>query len=258
MIVAILAGSLSGWFTILCLSIYAHRSIAHRSVILHPAIAHLMRFWLWFSTGASTRAWVAVHRKHHAFVDRNGDPHSPVCEGLLHIVFFGYWYYRREARDADTVSKYGYNCPEDWVERRVYAPLSWLGLLALLGTDLFLFGIPGFVTYSIQLSWEALWAAGVINGFGPAYGYRNFDTRDASRNIVPFGILVAGEELHNNHHRWPRSAKFSMRRREIDSGWLFIWALVRLGLARDIYIRDEKVGQHIGAEPQIAHHKSVE
>lgn len=241
MIVAILVGSASGWLTILCLSIYTHRSISHRSVIFHPLIAHVMRFWLWFSTGASTRAWVAVHRKHHAFVDRSGDPHSPAREGLLPILVLGYWYYRRETQNADTISKYGHGCPDDWVERHVYASFPWLGLLMLLGLDVLLLGIPGFVTYFIQLGWEALWAAGVINGFGHACGYRNFETRDASRNILPLAVLVSGEELHNNHHRWPRSAKFSVRRWEIDSGWLFIWALARLGLARDVYVFDRKV-----------------
>jgi stearoyl-CoA desaturase (delta-9 desaturase) len=245
MTVAILFACASGWLTILCLSLYAHRAMAHRSLTLHPAVAHFMRFWLWLTTGASTRAWVAVHRKHHAFVDREEDPHSPVVHGLLKILFFGYWYYRRETLNAETIEKYGKDCPNDWLERNVYVRLHLVGLGLLLLFNVLVFGIvPGLVAFGIQILWEEIWAAGVINGLGHAVGYRDFDTRDASRNIVPWGLIVSGEELHNNHHRWPRSARFSARWWEIDIGWGVIRVLSALGLARDLYVFDRRLDQH--------------
>src|SRR5258706_11749304 len=186
MLVALLVACLSGWLTILCLSVYCHRALAHRAVTLHPVVAHFMRFWLWFTTGASTRAWVAVHRKHHALVDREGDPHSPVVYGLTNILLLGVFYYRREARRPETLERYGKECPDDWLERRIYVPLDLLGLGLMLAVDLAIFGwAAGALAFGVQILWEVIWAAGVINGLGHALGYRNFDGRDSSRNILP-------------------------------------------------------------------------
>lgn len=242
---AVVFACVSGWLTILCLSLYCHRAIAHRAVSLHPVVAHFMRFWLWLTTGASTRAWVAVHRKHHAFVDRPGDPHSPVVFGLTRIFFLGYFYYRKETLDPETLAKYGRDCPDDWLERNVYVRLHLLGLALVATFDLWMFGLwGGLAAIAIQIAWEALWAAGVINGLGHAFGYRSFESRDASRNIVPVGLLVSGEELHNNHHRWPRSAKFSARWFEVDLGWGVLRALAAVGLAKDLYVFDRRIEEH--------------
>lgn len=251
MLLAIGLAALGGWFSILCLSVYAHRSIAHYAVKLHPAVAHVMRFWLWFSTGTATRRWVAVHRKHHVYTDSDGDPHSPVLFGLPRIFFFGYWYYRREAMKPETIEQYGANCPNDWLERNVYEKHDNLGLLALLALDFALFGwTAGAVAYAVQIVWVSLWAAGVINGIGHAIGYRNFATQDSSRNIVPLALACSGEELHNNHHRWPRSAKFSTRWFEFDLGWALIRTLSVFGLASDIYVRNRKWQKSVADEEE--------
>jgi stearoyl-CoA desaturase (delta-9 desaturase) len=239
-LLAVLVACASGWLSILCLSLFAHRSIAHRAVVFHPIIAHPMRFWLWLTTGTATRRWVAVHRKHHIHTDSIGDPHSPVVYGLPRVFFLGYWLYRREAIDPATIAAHGANCPDDWLERHVYERHDNLGLVLMLVIDLLVFGTPGLLAFAIQIIWLGLWAAGVINGLGHALGYRNFDTKDASRNIVPIAVAVSGEELHNNHHRWPRSAKFSMRVWELDIGWVVIRALSAVGLARDIYVRNRR------------------
>jgi fatty-acid desaturase len=227
--------------TILFLSVYAHRSLAHRSLALHTAVAHVMRFWLWLTTGTDVRRWVAVHRKHHAHTDRPGDPHSPVVLGLARVLLLGYWYYRRATLDEETVAKYGYDCPDDWLERHLYARRDGKGLLLLFIIDLGCFGTgPALLAFGIQLVWVALWASSVVNGLGHAVGYRTFVGRDGSRNLVPFGLLVAGEELHNNHHRWPRSAKFSVKPWELDVGWALVRVLATLGLARELYVHDRR------------------
>ncbi len=215
--------------------------MAHRALTLHPVIAHVMRFWLWFSTGTPTRRWVAVHRKHHVFTDVEGDPHSPALYGLPRVFFGGYWLYRNEANKPETVEKYGANCPDDWIERNVYDKHDNLGLLVMLGVDIAVFGVVnGLVAYGVQIIWVSLWAAGFINGIGHAVGYRNWQTTDTSRNIMPVAFICSGEELHNNHHRWPRSAKFSMRWFELDTGWALIRTLAALGLASDIYVRNKR------------------
>jgi stearoyl-CoA desaturase (delta-9 desaturase) len=238
---SLVVAAIGGWFSIMCLSVFAHRSMAHRAVTLHPVVAHVMRFWLWFSTGTPTRRWVAVHRKHHVYTDAEGDPHSPVVFGLPRIFFLGYWYYRREAMKPETIEQYGANCPNDWLERNVYEKHDNLGLVLMLVLDILIFGVgPGLLAYGVQIIWVSLWAAGVINGIGHAWGYRNWQTQEGSRNIVPVALLVSGEELHNNHHRWPRSAKFSMRWFEIDAGWMLIRSLYALGLASDIYVRNKR------------------
>jgi stearoyl-CoA desaturase (delta-9 desaturase) len=240
-VLAIVCAAIGGWFSILCLSVFAHRSMAHRAVTLGSIPSHVMRFWLWFSTGTPTRRWVAVHRKHHVYTDVDGDPHSPLLFGLPRIFFLGYWYYRREAMKPDTIEQYGKDCPNDWLERNVYEKHDNIGLILMLVADMLIFGVgPGLVAYGVQIIWVSLWAAGFVNGIGHAIGYRNWQTGDTSRNIMPIGIITSGEELHNNHHRWPRSAKFSMKWYELDLGWAFIRAFAAVGQAKDIYVKNRR------------------
>lgn len=241
MLYAIVAAALGGWFSILCLSVFAHRSIAHRAVTLHPVVAHVMRFWLWFSTGTATRRWVAVHRKHHVYTDGAEDPHSPVIYGLPRVFFGGYWLYRKESLKPETIAQYGKDCPEDWIERNIYEKHDNLGLVLMLLLDIAVFGVAaGFIAYAIQIVWVSVWAAGFINGVGHALGYRNWNTAEASRNIMPIAVICSGEELHNNHHRWPRSAKFSMKWFEFDLGWALLRTLSAFGLAKDIYVKNRR------------------
>lgn len=241
-----------GWLANLSISVYAHRTLAHRAVTLHPAVAHLFRFCIWLTTGTKVRGWVAVHRKHHAFADRPGDPHSPVVYGLWPILLNVYGFYRRAMADTEALKKYGKGCPDDALERHLYGGRGYLGLLTLFGLDLLLFrGAAIGVAVGIQLTWMLV-MAGIINGLGHAVGYRNHDCADYSRNIVPWALLIGGEELHNNHHQWPRSARFSFKWWELDIGWGVIRALAALGLARDIYVggrRWRDPGQPPDSEP---------
>jgi stearoyl-CoA desaturase (delta-9 desaturase) len=240
-VAAIIVAALGGWFTIMCLSVYAHRSIAHRALTLGPIPSHIMRFWLWFTTGVSVRRWVAVHRKHHVYTDVEGDPHSPALFGLARIFFLGYYYYKREALNDAVVEQYGKDCPNDWLERNVYEKHTTLPLLVMGGLYIAIFGLwAGLVGYVISIIWVSFWAAGVINGIAHAIGYRNWATKDTSRNIVPIGFLSSGEELHNNHHRWPRSAKFSMKWYEFDAGWALIRLCYAFGQASDIYVKNRR------------------
>jgi stearoyl-CoA desaturase (delta-9 desaturase) len=220
--------------TMMSVTLYFHRDQAHRSVDLHPAVRHFCRFWLWMNTGASTREWVAVHRKHHAHCEQEGDPHSPRLFGLKKVLLEGAELYRVEARNPETVEKYAKGCPNDWLENNVYHNPngSYFGIWMLGVLDLVFFGVPGIILLALQLSNMPLLAAGVINGLCHAKGYRNFETDDDSTNLWPIGLFIAGEELHNNHHAFPTSARFSMRRHEVDMGWLHLKALVFLGLAR--------------------------
>jgi stearoyl-CoA desaturase (delta-9 desaturase) len=220
--------------TMMAVTLYFHRDQAHRSVDLHPAIRHLCRFWLWLNTGASTREWVAVHRKHHAFCEKDGDPHSPRLFGLKRVLLEGAELYRAEAKRPETLEKYAKGCPNDWLENHLYHhPLgSYFGIGLLVVTDLVLFGVPGIIMIAFQLANMPVTAAGVINGLCHAKGYRNFETDDASTNLWPIGLFVAGEELHNNHHAFPTSARFSMRPHEIDMGWLHLKVLAALKLAK--------------------------
>ncbi len=220
--------------TMMAVTLYYHRDQAHRSVDLHPAVRHLCRFWLWLNTGSSTREWVAVHRKHHAFCEKDGDPHSPRLFGLQKVVLEGAELYRAAARDAATLEKYAKGTPNDWLENNLYHHPKWsyLGIFFLVVADLVLFGVPGIIMIALQLVNMPLLAAGIINGVCHAKGYRNFETDDASTNLWPLGLLVAGEELHNNHHAFPTSARFSMRRHEVDMGWLHLKALELVGLAK--------------------------
>ena len=217
--------------TIACVTLYLHRSQAHRGVIFHPAVAHFMRAWLWLTTGMVTRQWVAVHRKHHRFCEQVEDPHSPVHYGIGRVLFQGAWLYHAASKDKAMVDSYGAGTPDDWIERNVYTPHSRLGIGILLVLNLVCFGWMGAIVWLVQMLWIPIWAAGVINGIGHWWGYRNGDTRDQSRNIVPIGILIGGEELHSNHHLDPASPKLSLRWFEFDIGWMYIRLLQSLKLA---------------------------
>ncbi len=218
--------------TILSVTIFLHRHQAHRALDLHPAVAHFFRFWLWLTTGMVTREWVAIHRKHHARCETRDDPHSPRVKGLRTVLWRGAELYRREAANAETLARYGKGTPDDWLERRLYARHPFLGISLMLLVDLALFGPVGISVWGVQMLWIPFWAAGVINGLGHWWGYRNFRTRDLSTNLVPWGVLIGGEELHNNHHAFPGSARLSARRFEFDIGWFWIRILERLRLAR--------------------------
>jgi len=219
--------------TIVSVTIYLHRCQAHRAIDLHPAVAHFFRLWLWLTTGMRTIEWVAIHRKHHAHTETEEDPHSPHQVGIWKVVLEGAELYRAEAKNPDTLEKYGHGTPNDWIERHVYASLGGTGGIAIMGvTALVLFGVVGVTIWAVQMMWIPLWAAGVINGVGHYLGYRNFESADGSTNIVPLGLLIGGEELHNNHHAFPSSARFSQRWYEIDLGWFYIRVLAWLRLAR--------------------------
>lgn len=227
----LLVAILTTHITIAGVTIYLHRSQAHRALELHPAIAHFFRFWLWLNTGMVTREWAAIHRKHHAKCETNDDPHSPLTRGLNTVVLRGVELYRMESLNRDTIERYGHGTPDDWIERKLYTPHSYLGVYILLAIDLVLFGAMGLALFAVQAAWIPFFAAGVINGVGHAKGYRNFDSPDQSANIVPWGVLIGGEELHNNHHTFPSSARLSYRWWEFDIGWFYIRILSALGLA---------------------------
>jgi len=217
--------------TIACVTLFLHRSQAHRSVSFHPAVAHFMRFRLWLTTGMVTRQWVAIHRKHHQYSDNKGDPHTPHVFGIWRVLFGGALLYHEASKDTDMIQKYGVGTPDDWIEQRLYTPHSRLGIMIMLLINLWLFGLIGFVVWGIQMLWIPFWAAGVINGLAHWWGYRNGETRDQSRNISPWGIVVGGEELHNNHHLSPASPRLSQRWFEFDIGWMYIQILKFLRLA---------------------------
>ena len=220
--------------TILCVTLYLHRSQAHRAVEFHPVISHFMRFWLWLTTGMITRQWVAIHRKHHRFSDQPGDPHSPHVYGIWNVLFKGVAFYVREGRDATTMLNYGAGTPNDWIERQVYSRHSRLGVTLMGVINLAIFGPVGLLVLLVQIFWIPFWAAGVVNGLGHWWGYRNGETREQSRNLVPWGIWIGGEELHNNHHLAPASARLSLRWWEFESGWMWIRLLSLVGLAKII------------------------
>jgi stearoyl-CoA desaturase (delta-9 desaturase) len=216
--------------TIIAVTLYLHRCQAHRGLDLHPALAHFLRFWLWFTTGMVTKEWVAIHRKHHAKCEREGDPHSPAVFGLSQVFFRGAELYRDEAKNLETLKRYGHGTPDDWIERRLYSRHNLLGILTMLVIDVVLFGVVGLTIWAVQMAWIPFWAAGVVNGLGHAWGYRNFACPDDSTNVVPWGLVVGGEELHNNHHAYGTSAKFSSKWYEIDLGWAYIRVLQAFGL----------------------------
>jgi len=218
--------------TIVCVTLYLHRSQAHRGVEFHPIIAHFMRFWLWLTTGMVTRQWVAIHRKHHRYSDRAGDPHSPHVFGIWRVLFQGAQLYHESSKDKNMVDTYGVGCPDDWLERNLYSAHSRLGIGLLLLLDVWWFGWLGALVWGIQMIWIPFWAAGVINGLAHWWGYQNGETRDLSRNISPWGIIVGGECLHNNHHLEPANPKLSRRWFEFDIGWMYITLLRWVRLAR--------------------------
>jgi len=218
--------------TIVCVTLFLHRSQAHKGIEFHPILSHFMRFWLWLTTGMITRQWVAIHRKHHRFSDQEGDPHSPHVHGFWNILGRGVMYYVREGKNTQTIMSYGKGTPNDWIERKLYTPYNFYGILLMLIIDLVLFGPWGLLVWGIQLAWIPFWAAGVINGVGHWFGYKNGDTRDQSTNIVPWGILIGGEELHNNHHINPASPKLSRRWFEFDIGWMWFKLFELLRLAK--------------------------
>lgn len=218
--------------TIASVTIYLHRYQTHRALTLHPVISHFFRFWLWMTTGMVTAEWVAIHRKHHATTDIEGDPHSPVVLGIKKVFWEGAELYRAASKNKELVEKYSHGTPNDWIERNLYSRFSSKGILLMLSIDLFLFGIPGISIWAIQMMWIPVWAAGVVNGIGHFWGYRNFECEDAATNIFPWGFWIGGEELHNNHHTFASSAKFSVKWWEFDIGWMYIRTLSFLGLAK--------------------------
>jgi stearoyl-CoA desaturase (delta-9 desaturase) len=218
--------------TIAAVTLYLHRCQAHRALELHPIVSHFFRFWLWLTTGMITKEWAAIHRKHHAKCETEDDPHSPRIYGIKKVLFGGVILYVKESHRAETMQRYGHSTPTDWLERNLYTPLNKWGIVVLAILDIALFGLlPGALIYGLQLAWIPFWAAGVINGIGHYWGYRNFATDDDSTNIVPWAAWIGGEELHNNHHAYPTSAKFSLRWYELDIGWLYIRILSAFGLA---------------------------
>ncbi|QOL51644.1 DesA family fatty acid desaturase [Massilia litorea] len=234
---------LSGWevvlytlivthITIASVTIYLHRHQAHRALELHAIPSHFFRFWLWLTTGQVTKEWAAIHRKHHAKCDTEEDPHSPVTRGIKKVLLEGAELYRAESKNLETMAKYGHGTPDDWIERNLYTKYSWFGVAALLVINFVLFGVIGITIWAIQMLWIPITAAGIINGLGHWWGYRNYDCSDAATNVFPWGILIGGEELHNNHHTHATSAKLSSKWYEIDLGWGYIRALEMLGLAK--------------------------
>ena len=217
--------------TILCVTLYLHRSQAHKSVEFNPVISHFMRFWLWLTTGMVTKQWVATHRKHHRYTEEQGDPHSPHVYGIYKVLFKGAFLYNDAAKDKDMVKQYGVGTPDDWIERNLYSKYSRLGITLLLAINLLWFSYWGLLIWGIQMIWIPFWAAGVINGIGHYWGYRNGETKDHSRNISPWGIIIGGECLHNNHHLDPANPRLSRRWFEFDIGWMWITILRKLQLA---------------------------
>ncbi len=218
--------------TIVSVTVFLHRAQAHRALDLHPAVSHFFRFWLWLTTGMVTREWVAVHRRHHAKCETPDDPHSPKVLGLRKVLAEGAELYKAAAADPETVARYSHGTPDDWIERNLYSRYTWHGLGLMLIVDLLLFGVYGITVWAVQMLWIPVFAAGVINGVGHYFGYRNFESPDAATNILPWGILIGGEELHNNHHAFPSSARLSSKPWELDVGWGYIRLLSWLGLAR--------------------------
>jgi fatty-acid desaturase len=220
--------------SIVSITVYLHRAMAHRAMDLHPALANFFRFWCWFTMATITIEWVSVHRKHHAKCETEDDPHSPVVKGLSTVLLGGAELYKDEAQKQETKDRYGKGCPDDWLEKNLYQKHRLLGIFVLLGINVVLMGPIGITVWAIQMMWQPIHAAGIINGIGHAFGYRNFECADASRNISPVAIWIGGEELHNNHHTYPNSAKLSVKKWEFDIGWGYIWLFEKLGMIKNI------------------------
>ncbi len=234
--------------TIASVTIFLHRCQAHRALDLHLLPSHFFRFWLWLTTGQVTKEWASIHRKHHAKCETEEDPHSPVTRGIKKVFFEGTELYRAESKNLETMEKYGHGTPDDWIERNLYTKYSWQGVGLMLFIDLMLFGVLGLTVWAVQMLWIPVTAAGVINGIGHYWGYRNYDCADASTNIVPWGILIGGEELHNNHHTFGTSAKLSSKWYEFDIGWMYIRLLEIVHLAKV---------KKIAPEPKFLHGKTI-
>ena len=217
--------------TIICVTLFLHRGQAHRGIQFHPILSHFMRFWLWLTTGMVTKQWVAVHRKHHRFTEEAGDPHSPHVYGFWQVLFKGAGLYHTASKDTKMVAQYGAGTPDDWIERYLYTRHSRLGILVMLTFNILVWGPLGIITWLVQMWWIPFWAAGVINGLAHWWGYRNGETKDQSRNILPWGIIVGGEELHNSHHLEPANPKLSRRWFEFDIGWMYLQIFRHLRLA---------------------------
>ncbi len=218
--------------TMISVTVYLHRHQAHRSLDLHPLASHFFRLWLWLTTGQVTKEWAAIHRKHHAKCEQIDDPHSPHIHGIKTVLFSGAELYRDESKNLETMARYGHGTPSDWIERNLYTRFSWQGVGVMLIINLCLFGTIGLTVWAIQMAWTPIMAAGIVNGAGHYWGYRNFEATDSSTNLLPWGILIAGEELHNNHHTYPTSAKLSVKPYEFDIGWMYICALEFMGMAK--------------------------
>jgi len=235
--------------TIASVTIYLHRCQAHRALELHPIVSHFFRLWLWLTTGMVTKEWAAIHRKHHAKVETAEDPHSPQVHGINRVLWLGVFLYVKESFNKETMERYGHGTPDDWIERNVYTPNSVWGLWLMGAINIALFGlVPGMLILLTQIVWIPFWAAGVINGIGHFFGYRSYEVADASTNIVPWGILIGGEELHNNHHAFAASAKLSSKWYEFDIGWMYICILESMGLA---------TVKRLAPTPRFAHPKAA-
>jgi stearoyl-CoA desaturase (delta-9 desaturase) len=218
--------------TMISVTVFLHRHQAHRALDLHPIASHFFRFWLWLTTGQVTKEWASIHRKHHAKCEQAEDPHSPHVYGIKTVLFQGAELYRAESKNKETMARYGHGTPDDWIERNLYTRYSWQGVGLMMIIDLTLFGAAGLAVWALQMAWTPITAAGIINGAAHFWGYRNFEAPDASTNISPWGIIIAGEELHNNHHTYPTSAKLSVKPYEFDIGWMYITIMQALGLAK--------------------------
>ena len=233
--------------TMMSTTLYLHRSATHRGVDLHPVVSHFLRFWNWLTTAMVTKEWVAIHRKHHARCETAEDPHSPRFAGINTVLWRGVELYQEAAKDPELLEKYGKGTPDDWVERHVYTGLRNSGVIALFFINTALFGLPGIAIWALQMALMPFAAAGVINGLGHWWGYRNFDTGDTATNLSPWGLLIGGEELHNNHHAFPSSAKFALRKWEFDLGWAVLWSLQKLRLAKVL-----RVAPQLDVRPNIS------
>ena len=241
--------------TIASVTIYLHRHQAHRAMDLHALPSHFFRLWLWLGTGQVTKEWVSIHRKHHAKCETLEDPHSPQAHGIEKVFWQGAELYRAESKNKETMTKYGHGTPNDWIERNVYTRFSWQGVGLMMVINLALFGAAGLAVWAVQMMWIPVTAAGIINGIGHYWGYRNFESPDASTNISPWGIMIGGEELHNNHHTYPTSAKFSVKPYEFDIGWIYIRALEKVGLAK---VKKVPPKMQLGAAAPVADEKTLE
>ncbi|WP_198969713.1 DesA family fatty acid desaturase [Xylophilus sp. ASV27] len=241
--------------TIVAVTVFLHRAQAHRALDLHRIPSHFFRFWLWIGTGMVTREWVAIHRKHHAKCETEEDPHSPQTRGIDTVMWRGAELYRAESRNKETIAKFSHGVPNDWVERNLYSRYGWQGVGLMLILDLALFGALGATVWAVQMLWIPFWAAGVVNGIGHYWGYRNFEAQDASTNISPWGLIIGGEELHNNHHTYPTSAKFSVKKYEFDIGWVYISLMQKIGWAT---VKKTPPKLQMGAVKPVADEKTLE